>query len=126
MSKEKYLAALKQEERQPSPFDTMVKLRTEDLKPLPQVTIIKVEKCHNGKAEKPEDADWYHCAVAEVPGAYFASTSILFEKLEKMVETAGSIQQLNEDLSEMGGFAFRMVERKSKNNRSYIDWNVVE
>lgn len=124
MSKEKYFEALKSEERKPSPFDNMVRVKTEDLRPLKdgRVTITMIEKCHNAKAEKPEDADWYNCSVAQIPGAYFTTTSVLFDKLETMVKTAGSIEQLNQDLSDMGGFSFQLVERKSKSNRSYFDW----
>lgn len=124
MSKEKYFEALKGEERKPSPFDNMVRVKTEDLKALKdsRVTITLVEKCHNPKAENPDEADWYFCSVAQIPGAYFSTTSVLFDKLETMVETAGSIEQLNKDLSDMGGFSFQMVERKSGNGRRYIDW----
>lgn len=124
MSKAKYFEALKSEERKPSPFDNMVRVKTEDLRALKdgRVTITLVEKCHNAKAERPEDADWYNCTVAQIPGAYFTSTSILLEKLDIMVETAGSIEQLNADFSDMGGFSFQLVERKSRNNRSYFDW----
>lgn len=121
-----YLAATASEPRQPSLSDDHVRIKNDDLKVLDRVTITRAERIINTKAPEGEDPVFWQCACKEVPGAYFYASSILKDKLEKMLETAGTNEQLNTDLESFGGIPFKMSEQTSGQGRRYIAWDPIE
>lgn len=122
-----YITVTASDARRPSLSDDHVRIKSDDLKVLDRVTIIRAERIVNTKAKEGEDPIFWQCACKEVPGAFFYASSILKAKLEAMLETAGGdLDSLNADLDSFGGMPFKMTERLSTNGRHYIAWDPIE
>jgi hypothetical protein len=122
-----YIKAAKSGERRPSLSDDHVRIKSDDLKVLDRVTIIRAERIVNPQTPEGEDPVFWQCACSEVPGSFFYASSVLKDKLEEMLKIAGGdLEALNADLDSFGGLPFKMVERTSAKGRHYIAWDPIE